>query len=189
MTLVISTEHVETALTRILYQFKDKPKFEAFITAFVQQFQDIEDAIGQLLTDRQVDTATGENLNILGRIVGQAREGRSDADYRIWIKARIQINKSSGLTEEIYNVLKLITGFMDVGDFQLEEFDAEYPASFQLTINEPLGALDPQIIYDVVDEMRSACVAFNLTYGLNSPLARYDVVGAGYNQGYYGQTI
>lgn len=181
MSLTIVDNQVETAIRRLLYQFKDKPNFEAFVTAFVQQFQDIEDVIGQLLTDRQVDTATGENLNILGRIVGQPREGRTDADYRIWIKARIQINKSSGLTEEIYNVLKLITGFMDVGDFQIEELD--YPASFFMTINPALESLDPQIIYDVIDEMRSACIAFSIFYHITDPVFAFDV-GPGFDQGH-----
>lgn len=181
MSLTISTEHVETALTRILYQFKDKPKFEAFITAFVQQFQDIEDVIGQLLTDRQIDTATGENLNILGRIVGQPREGRTDANYRLWIKARIQINRSSGRSEEIYNVLRLITGFLAVGDFQIEELD--YPASFFLTITPALGSMDPQIIYDIVNEMRSACVAFGILYHITDPVFAFDV-GPGFDQGH-----
>lgn len=181
MSLTISTEHVETALSRILYQFKEKPKFEAFITAFVQQFQDIEDVIGQLLTDRQIDTATGENLNVLGRIVGQPREGRTDADYRLWIKARIQINKSSGTTEEIYNVLKLITGFTDAGNFEMTE-DA-YPAYFSLTVYPALGTIDPEILYTIIGLMKSACVSYNLSYHITDPVFRFDV-GPGFDQGH-----
>lgn len=186
MSLVISTEHVETALDRILYQFKDKPKFEAFITAFVQQFQDIEDVIGQLLTDRQIDTATGENLNILGRIVGEERQGRTDADYRVWIKARIQINKSSGTSEEIINVLALITGFQTAGSFELIE--DTYPAYVHIVVGPALGSIDPQVLYDILDEMRSACVAFNMTYHITDPVFAFDA-GPGFDLGHLAGTL
>jgi hypothetical protein len=181
MSLTISTEHVQTALSRLLYQFKDKPTFEAFITALIQQLQDAENAVSGMLYLRQVDTATGENLDILGRIVGQQREGRDDDSYRLWIKARIQINKSSGLTEEIYNVLKLITGFLDTGDFQIEE--RTYPASFQLTIVPGVGTIDIDSIYEIINLMRSATVDFALTYHITDPGFRFDI-GSGFDTGH-----
>lgn len=189
MTITFKDTHTEEALSKLLAQFKEKDKLMAVLSAFTDQIQAVENVLQELLDERNIDVAVGDVLDLFGKVVGQPREGRTDDDFRLWIKARILINKSSGLTEEMYTVLKLITGHMDSGDFQLTETAVGYPAHFDVQTNFALGSLDPQVIYDILNEMRAITVDFTYTYALNDPIARYDVAGAGYDEGYYGQTI
>lgn len=187
MAITYFSEHVTTGLSRLLAQFHDKPNMAAVVTAILQQIQDIEDAADQLLNDFTIDALDGDNLDLIGRIVGQDRMGLVDADYRLWLKARIQINRSSGTAEEIINVLKLITGFTAESTFELVE--DSYPASFALNVYEPLGSLDPQVIYDIIDLMRGATIDFTLTYGTTAPLALFDDAGTGFDTGTFSATI
>ena len=78
------------------------------LRALVDPVQDVETILQQLLAERSVDTAIGEQLNVLGRIVGQDRNGMVDDDYRRLIRARISVNRSKGTIGDIIDVTNLI---------------------------------------------------------------------------------
>ncbi|HBA34843.1 MAG TPA: DUF2612 domain-containing protein [Gammaproteobacteria bacterium] len=66
--------HVERALSRIIYQYRNSPKFKAWVSILPQIAQDsIESAAQRLINILDIDEASGEILNIIGRIVGQPR--------------------------------------------------------------------------------------------------------------------
>ncbi len=98
------TDHVARALARLKQQFKDKPRLEAFLSLLVGPAQPLEDALWQLLVERQIDTAIGVQLDKLGKIVGERRLGRDDETYRRLIRARISTNNSDGLVEDLIQV-------------------------------------------------------------------------------------
>lgn len=100
--------HVTEALERLPEQFKDKPNLIAFLSALVAPVQDIEDAMQQLLLERDIETAVGVQLDMLGAIVGQARGGLADADYRRYVRARVRANRSRGIVEDILQVARLV---------------------------------------------------------------------------------
>lgn len=101
-------DHEASAIKRLAQYIKDKPNFLAFLQAFTAQAQAVEDALQQLFTERGVDTATGEELDNLGNIVGEARGGLDDTTYRNLVKSGILLNKSSGTVSEILEVFALI---------------------------------------------------------------------------------
>lgn len=70
--------------------------------------QEIENALQQLLTLRGVDTAEGAQLDVLGRVVGQLRNGMVDDDYRRLIRARISVNRSKGTIADVLTVADLV---------------------------------------------------------------------------------
>ena len=81
----------------------------AFLSTLLAPFQDVENALYALLVERQIGTAAGDNLEIIGNLVGQARNGvTDDEDYRRYIRARIATNRSSGLIEQLLNVARLV---------------------------------------------------------------------------------
>jgi hypothetical protein len=111
------TDHRGQALDLLVTQFRGKPNIEALISAFVAPIQRLEDSLCQLLHERslpvgeQPATAVGEQLNVIGRIVGfRDRSGRSDADYLRLIQAMILANRSNGTVEEFINITILVTG-------------------------------------------------------------------------------
>lgn len=181
--ITLFTQHVTQGLGRLLAQFQGKENIEAVLTAFLTQIQELENMFDQLLNDRTIDSASGDVLDLIGRVVGQDRMGFDDTEYRLWLKARILINKSSGTAEEIIEALYLITQFTDPESFEVIENETDYPAYFSLIIHPALGTIDPQTIYDIINEMRSACVAFNLTYNITSPVFTLDA-GPGLDQGH-----
>lgn len=65
----------ERMFYRCLMQFRQSPVFQALLSAFASEIQALLDAINQVLSLRQIDLAEGEQLDTLGRIVGQPRIG------------------------------------------------------------------------------------------------------------------
>jgi hypothetical protein len=78
------------------------------LTALVTPHQSVEDTLQQLRTNRWIDSAEGAQLDLLGKIVGQLRNGLDDDDYRRYLRARISANISDGLVEDLIRVAVLI---------------------------------------------------------------------------------
>jgi hypothetical protein len=85
-----------------------KPNWEGLLQTFSEQNQLVDDVIIDLL-NRTVDLATGDALEVLGRLVGQPNDGATDALYRSRIRARIAANSSKGTWEDLINVVNLVT--------------------------------------------------------------------------------
>jgi hypothetical protein len=108
------TDHADRAVARLRQQYKDKTNIEAWLRILVAPIQRLEDALWQLLTMRGIDEAEGVQLDALGKIVGQPRDGRSDSVYRRFIRARIATNKSNGAFENILTVTRLVLDDDDI---------------------------------------------------------------------------
>jgi hypothetical protein len=102
------TDHDARAKARLVEQFKRQANFLAFFTIAVRQVQDLEDAFFDFLTAFILDNAVGAQLDLLGRIVGQLRGGLDDTTYRLYLRARIKANRSSGTLPELLEIIRLI---------------------------------------------------------------------------------
>jgi hypothetical protein len=102
------TDHVARALARLSQQFQDKTNIAALLSAVITSGQELEDTYWDLFTERDVDNAVGQQLDDLGTIVGEARQGRADDDYRRFVRARISTNKSNGTIENVLTVTRLV---------------------------------------------------------------------------------
>jgi hypothetical protein len=123
------TDHADQAVARLLQQYREGVSVPALISALCAPLQELEDVLWDIRLRRAVATAEGAQLDVLGRIVGQPREGRTDPVYRIWILARVRLNKGSGRPEDILQIFAGITQGMTALD--LEE---QYPAAFVLRV-------------------------------------------------------
>lgn len=123
------TDHAERALERVLLQYKDSPRLRALIELHAGTIQELENAAFDFYTKVALPTANGEQLDRIGAIVGQLREGRSDAEYRTWIEARIALNTGSGTVTEL---LRLFEGIVPPG--ALITVEPSFPAGFSLSI-------------------------------------------------------
>lgn len=101
-----STNHVERGLKRLLSQYR-RPKIQAWLTAYLNRVQELEDALWEIINGRNLETAEGVQLDLLGTIVGRGRNGLSDTLYRLAIRTQIRINRSQGLSIDLTNVLTL----------------------------------------------------------------------------------
>lgn len=163
--LKIST-HVATALSRMLYQYRALPTtYEvplpvtggtvntcavgAIIAALVDQLQDIENQLfavdnGRMYFDGTSQPAEGQQLDGLGDILGIARNGLVDAEYWLFLAAKIAQDNSDGTIED---VLYLVKTLFQAPFIQMVE---SYPAEIRFHLT---SALLDSSLYLVAQEM------------------------------------
>lgn len=102
-------QHVANGVALFITQFKEKPRMTALLAAFLNEGQQVENALYGLLA-MQLPTATGAALDLIGKIVGQTRQGMLDAQYVQFIQARIKTNLSDGKVETLIAITLLLVG-------------------------------------------------------------------------------
>jgi len=86
-----------------------KPRIMALIYALSKGTQTQENLNFALIVDRSIDTAVGANLDQWGTVVGELRDGATDTDYRVYIKARIMANTGSAYINDMIRMFQLLT--------------------------------------------------------------------------------
>ena len=123
--------HVEEARARLLSQYAGR--LDRDLDPVSAQVQEVEDALWAVWSGRGVGTATGHTLDLLGRIVGEDRQGELDALYRVRIRARIQANLSDGTWDDIHRVAAIL---LDTQWPLATVSGAEiYPAAFEYRVD------------------------------------------------------
>jgi hypothetical protein len=105
--VMVDRSLIDAALNRLCEYCKENPITTAITQAVVTPFLDIETAYRALLAGITLDDAIGVQLDLVGKIVGQVRNGMSDDDYRRYCRARIAVNRSRGTTEDLILVTTL----------------------------------------------------------------------------------
>lgn len=98
---------LEEALDRLPEAFKGKPNLAGLIESLLAPWADLRQVFTDLMTLRTIDTATGEQLKVIARIVGQKPIGGSELFFRSLARARIRANKSRGVTHDIARIIRL----------------------------------------------------------------------------------
>lgn len=109
MTINHITDMVDNTKARLIEQFKDKENIDKIIELFVEEIQEVEDAVIEILTDLTLSNATGANLDIVGEHLGRRRFGETDSVYRDILRLQVGINISNGAEQPLYDVFKLLT--------------------------------------------------------------------------------
>ena len=104
----VTVDHAEGAVDRLPQQFKNKPKIDRFLRLLVKPLAEIEQAIADMNAFRTLDTAVGEQLQILRRLVVQQQIDLDDESLRSVLKAKIKANRSSGTGNEILRIARLV---------------------------------------------------------------------------------
>ncbi len=116
-------------------QFKEDPFVLLFCDAYGAQLQQLEDSGQALLTIPSIDLSEGVQLDVIGVIVGQPRQGVPDSTYRLYLRARIRANKSGGTPADLYAVF-----FAMFGALTILQYVPGGDASFTFRI---LSSIDP----------------------------------------------
>lgn len=157
---------VSLGLSRLASQFQDKPIIESFLSVYLEALEEVESGFLELLNGRGISTAIGNQLDLIGKIVGEDRLGRDDETYRDALYLRIFINNSEGTPEDIMSALKLITQADRVAYWE------HYPASVHLLTTGtsipdelceylknvvPAGVSVPRVILDPYEDTWVPC--------------------------------
>lgn len=122
-------DYESEASKRITSVFEDKPMVREVIVAMPRELTSFEQTADQVRDERSVDNAIGIQLEGVGEIVGESRQGRDDEAYRLAIKFRIFANISSGTPTNLIQGLKLLTSPTDC------QYLESYPATALLFSN------------------------------------------------------
>lgn len=105
---------ISTYLDRITSEHKDKPKFMALVEARLKPFVDIFELLEEIDRAFDIDTAEGNQLDIIGKFVGVERllnfqpqftnAVLPDSYYRVLLNARISLNNWNGTVEGIKEI-------------------------------------------------------------------------------------
>jgi hypothetical protein len=133
----------------------DENNIKRLLRCWISGVQSVEDALTQLALMRRIDTATGAQLDVLGRIVGQRRGGREDATFRRYIRARIRANKSRGTIGDVIKVAALVVGDEDAAIVLRNEGRAAYSL---VVDGVPLAFVDSLVVLDLVRAATAAGV-------------------------------
>lgn len=154
--------YIKRGLALVITQLQGKTKFESLLSSYLAEMDEIETALWQIQEERWLDTAEGEQLDGIGRIVGSARNGASDDRYRLRLRARILILLSSGTIPEILAVFRLL-----IDESASLTYTAFYPAAYQVRVDGQ--ALEDFELIELSDALTETCPA-----GVNAQL-RYQV--------------
>lgn len=127
------TDHEARALGQLPEQRKQRPNVEAVVRVIARRAQSVEDMLWGVFDARVLDTAAGESLGAMGRIVGVVQPGADDDTLRNLIRVQIKLNRSAGTPDDVLGVMGLLLG-NDVR-LKLVEFGR---ASFELRAHGPM---------------------------------------------------
>ena len=144
--------------------------FRRYVKAHEDRFDTERTNLDDVLASSSVDHATGEELNQIGRKYGLlgARRGRSDADYRVYLKSLPQAFSGRGTVKDIR--------FAVAAGIGLDEEDIDIAEDFQnleyeLTIRNWTDPHSTEQVHELAD-LADASVVTRV-----DPL-RYELTGA-----------
>jgi hypothetical protein len=160
-TLTHDPDHQIRGVARMIERYR-RPRTSALLASWLGEVQSVEDALWQLLIERSLATAEGAQLDVLGAIVGEPRQGRDDETYRLWISARTMVSRSSGTTTEILAIArKLIPADRGI---RLEEY---YPAAMLVRVVGGVLTIDDGYqIARMLHLAKAAGVLFGMTWSV-----------------------
>ena len=101
---------IDEAESLMLHQFRNSTKLIGLIRSLVAPLGEVDQLLQSMHHGRYIDEAASHRLDILGRIVGQPRNGMDDDDYRAWIKVAIKLNIGSGTIADLLAILSILYG-------------------------------------------------------------------------------
>lgn len=135
----ILDSYTEAARPKLMEQYKPgkAPKLNMLLEATGAQKDDLEAALFSIQSGMYLSSAVGPQLDMIGALFKVARNGATDADYRLAIQL-VASMRSFSTPEDIISVLKGIYGAAYV------EYRPEYPAGCVVftDIAVPPGVLD-----------------------------------------------
>ena len=115
-----NTFHAEEAISHIIEYIKHGPRNQKVLSSTMTQAQELETVLWYMKTAFDLTGTSGpagEQLDFIGRLVGEGRQGRDDTAYLQAIRVRILVNSSDGTTEEILAILLAINPSITLSSF------------------------------------------------------------------------
>jgi hypothetical protein len=126
-----------------------------YIDAHDDEIETFEDKLDEVMDSHQIDNATGDELDEIGKIFGRLgkREGRDDQDYRIYLKTIVQAFNGRGTVPGIISAVAAGLGEPEENievteDYQNLEYDIiikDWPSHKGSTVEELADLADASV--------------------------------------------
>lgn len=123
-------------LSRLPSQFINSPIIRGLVEAILTNLQPLEDVLTQLDNERDLDTAVGVQLDVLGLLIGLLRGSLTDDQYRKALRVKVSQNASRGTTEDATDTLRKATE-----DSTSTIYDSSVGCVMGITGGSTLGAM------------------------------------------------
>lgn len=171
MTVEHNPDHIAEGQALPIYDLR-KTKLQALLASYLEQVQDVEDAFWSLYFGLMIDDAEGDALDMLGALVGEARQGRTDDVYRVWILARARVHRSNGKPEELIAIMRLVCdSTIEIALFEW------FPATIQIRLTGAVDATLAAQVAGLMQEAKAQGIALEMYYG-SVPIAGTFTLGA-----------
>ena len=149
----------DLALARLLGQFADSTALRQLICSLVSPLDELEAALLDVHYNRWLaETTTGVQLDVIGRIIREPRNGLDDTTYLRALRTRVLINRSSGKLEELIEIALTFEP-----DSTPIEFREHAPNS--ITVRQLIkGDSDPKALTERLNSARAGGVNLQLIY-------------------------
>jgi len=114
------TDYIQQYLNLLIFQYQDKPKLKAEITALLEQHESTYNYLSTVESEFDLDTARGVQLDVIGRIVGLSRT------------VPLAVSKKYFGFEEDDNAFPFDELFDDIVAYPFKEVDEEDYTDLQL---------------------------------------------------------
>jgi hypothetical protein len=157
MTELAERTNVATqAQGRLIERWKTKENLVALQASYAAEVQELEAELWTIRVARMLETAERAQLDVIGKLVGEPRNGRTDSLYRLWIRVRIAINGSNGEPEDIIGNLDLATST----DFHFRELGY---AAFRIDFDDKWDQFVAELA-KIVDKSRAGGVSATIVW-------------------------
>jgi hypothetical protein len=173
--------HTDLALARLAEQYRDRPNLAATLSAVTDQNQALEDALYDSHISTTLEGASAAQLDVLGRVVDQARQGLDDESFRHYLRSKIRLNRSNGTADDVYAVFALV---LPLGaTMRLVEMP---PAGFELQVfGAALDGATAAIFVGLLGKARAAGVGARLHWSVSAPASTFTLdAGPGLDVGH-----
>lgn len=104
-------DHVDQAKGRAVWQYKGKSNWDALLEIHIQRIQILEDLNSRLLVEQSLSNAVGVQLDLFAADYDLSRDGRSDEDFRVEIRTKLNLLRSSGQVNVLlFNLQRMVDG-------------------------------------------------------------------------------
>ena len=118
-------DHCADGLTVLFEEYKQSPVLQAMICAYLSEVQVAEDDVASFRFVFDIANASGDVLDLIGRIVTEDRNGLADTDYRRALRTRILTNRSEGLIEDLI-AAAVVWSELESGEIQFQDIGPAY---------------------------------------------------------------
>lgn len=152
------TQVEESTYVNLLPPFWGKPRVASLLRSYAREAARVEDACWLLFQMVDVAQADLPRLVLLGRLIGQARHGLSEDQFRRAIVARALANRSQGTLGDLFAILNSLLGAVAYAVVETGN------ASLSISALDPLSEDDVAVVREVLPFARAGGVGLNFGY-------------------------